>query len=194
MLAARDKKRKERKAQEAKTTLATTYVAPIAQPKPKPKPKSKPEPDKSKPAAVPTKSGTGNLATTDIKKLLLEGMWKDDSGKPATHMPSSINRCEIMHNYYISCSSSRRTHENKFARIQYRVVSKFTDFSTDGKFVAEYKQNVIKVERLKADGKPNEGDIPTKGMQPTKVAKCKFLDGNQLSCVNDDFKRISFSR
>lgn len=164
------------------------YVAPVVQPKETPAATT----TTSKVAAKPNAKGQ---KTYNGIKLLLKGGWKDDSSGEATaYMPSDLNRCEIMHNYYISCSSSRQQITNKFARITYRVVSKFIEFVADGKFVAEYELNVVKVERLNTTDTPGPKDIPKKGLQAKQIAKCRFEDNDKIACVNDDFDRLSYSR
>lgn len=183
-----------------KAATTAVYVAPVMQPKAKPTPKPAPAAStqaQSTPAktSVAAKTSDNSSKSYNAIKLLMEGGWKDDASDKATaYMPSDVNRCEVMHNYYISCSSSRQQHNNKFARIKYRVVSKFTDFTAEGRFIAEYTRNVIQVERLAAAGTPDEGDIPGTGMQAKQIAKCKFEDKDTIGCVTDDFKRISYTR
>lgn len=166
---------------------------------PSPGPSAAPAPQ---PAPIAVKMSTKTLKTApdnggqtyDIPKLLLEGGWRDASGNAAIHLPSDINRCEKTPGYNIACSSSRQTRGNRFARILYRVTSTFKDFDPKGRFVAEYRINNIKVERLNASGTPGENDVPSTGMQPKDIAKCRFVDNSNITCVTDRMQRLAFSR
>jgi len=139
-------------------------------------------------------SGRSKTTAYDAKAVLLKGGWMTVGDEPARHMPSKITSCKEAKGK-ITCESSRLKRTSAFARIDYVVLSQFGHFRPDGSFMGSYRSNVLFVLPDDPDNPdPAEEDVPTTGIKPPTLLRCKVKDEHHIECANDNFRREKFVR
>jgi len=146
---------------------------------------------KPKPRAKQTVSRGIRLDEKATKELLLNNKWSLKN-KPAESLPSVVTKCEQKQGR-LSCKSKELEYDEPYGVISYIVQTKFSDFSNQGEFTAEYNKNIT----LIFPNDPDDPDvvIPLEyGPQKKELMRCKLTTNDVVCYRGEKREKVVYSR
>jgi hypothetical protein len=129
----------------------------------------------------------------NTKQIVASGYWMLNK-KPAEHMPSSVNKCEIKNND-LECISERLYSRNDVAKVDYSVKSTFSNFKPNGSFEIVHQKNIIFVLPDDPDDPDPDGNIPRAGWEKTKhKLRCKVRSLKTIECRTQNLQVERYSK
>jgi len=126
-------------------------------------------------------------STRHVLELVLSGYWTYN-GKPADHMPSSVNKCAEK-NGAVHCKSERISRSTKDYRADYTVNSTFFNFNRSGQFNIQYRVTYIFVLPFDPDDPDPSYQMPTAGRsKAVTILNCQILSKKKIRCKSPDKK------
>ncbi len=170
----------------SKKIASNTKVTPPPKAAP---PKAAPVADENTPRPPPKANPPQDPISTlfNTKKVVTAGGW-NLSGKPAEHMPSTINKCQES-GETIKCITGRVINQEIGYMAHFEVEATFSDFRPTGTYNVKYRKRFIFVLPDDPDDPEPDEDIPALGWQKShNNLRCRVLARDKMHCFTDDFK------
>lgn len=126
--------------------------------------------------------------------LLLDGGWTKRN-KPAEFLPSAITSCKKTSSTVVECLSEEIKRNIGVADIIYKTKAILYSINKDGNFKVAYRNNVLKITKVKQDGLGND-NLPVKlGWQDTEHRlECKIENGVRVDCIKNKIRKETYSK